>query len=51
AGRPHWGKMHYLGADDLAPLYPRWNEFQEARRRMDPMRTFANDYTRRVFGD
>ena len=51
AGRPHWGKMHYLSADDLAPLYPRWKEFQEARRRMDPMRTFANDYTRRVFGD
>lgn len=51
AGRPHWGKMHFMAADDLRDLYPRWNEFQKARQRLDPMRTFANDYTRRVFGD
>lgn len=49
-GRPHWGKMHNMGADDLAPLYPRWNEFLELRERMDPRRAFANDYTDRVFG-
>lgn len=49
-GRPHWGKMHNMGADDLAPLYPRWNEFLELRERMDPCRAFANDYTDRVFG-
>lgn len=49
-GRPHWGKMHFLGADDLAPLYPRWNEFLELRERMDPRRVFANEYTERVFG-
>lgn len=51
AGRPHWGKMHFLGAEELRALYPRWSEFQSARQRLDPMRTFANDYTRRVFGD
>lgn len=51
AGRPHWGKMHFLGADELEELYPRWNDFRKARQRLDPMRTFANDYTRRVLGD
>ncbi|MEV4713375.1 D-arabinono-1,4-lactone oxidase [Micromonospora sp. NPDC049374] len=35
-GRPHWGKKHWLTADDLRPLFPRWDEFQAARRRLDP---------------
>ena len=50
-GRPHWGKMHFLGADELSRLYPQWEAFQQARQRIDPMRTFANAYTARVLGD
>jgi L-gulonolactone oxidase len=50
-GRPHWGKMHYLRANELSALYPRWNDFLKARDRLDPQRTFANDYTRQVFGN
>jgi L-gulonolactone oxidase len=50
-GRPHWGKMHFLGADELSRLYPQWDAFQQARQRIDPMRTFANAYTARVLGD
>ncbi|MCE2763071.1 MAG: FAD-binding protein [Ilumatobacteraceae bacterium] len=50
-GRPHWGKMHFLGADELSRLYPQWEAFQQARQRIDPMRTFANAYTDRVLGD
>jgi L-gulonolactone oxidase len=50
-GRPHWGKMHFLGADELSRLYPQWDAFQQARQRIDPMRTFANAYTGRVLGD
>jgi L-gulonolactone oxidase len=50
-GRPHWGKMHDLSAEELSALYPRWNEFLSARAHLDPMRTFANSYTRRVFGE
>lgn len=49
-GRPHWGKMHFMGAGELAPLYPRWDDFLELRERMDPRRVFANEYTERVFG-
>lgn len=51
AGRPHWGKMHSRTAADLAPSYPRWTEFLAARDELDPNRTFANDYTRRIFGE
>lgn len=47
-GRPHWGKMHFRTAADLAPVYPRWAEFQAARDRFDPDRVFANDYLRTI---
>lgn len=50
-GRPHWGKIHYRDASDLGQMYPRWREFLDARDSLDPARTFANEYTRRVFGD
>ena len=49
-GRPHWGKLHFQTAETLAPKYPRWDEFQAARRRVDPDGRFANDYTDRVLG-
>ncbi|MEG3633218.1 D-arabinono-1,4-lactone oxidase [Micromonospora palythoicola] len=35
-GRPHWGKKHWMTAGDLRPLFPRWDDFQVARRRLDP---------------
>ena len=35
-GRPHWGKLHTLGAAELAELYPQWDAFQAVRRRLDP---------------
>jgi FAD-linked oxidoreductase len=50
-GRPHWGKLHTRTAEDLAPAYPRWSEFQALRDRFDPDRIFANGYLRRVLGD
>jgi L-gulonolactone oxidase len=49
-GRPHWGKRHTQTAETLAPLYPRWDEFQAVRARLDPEGRFANDYTERVLG-
>jgi L-gulonolactone oxidase len=49
-GRPHWGKRHFQTAETLAPRYPRWAEFGEARDELDPGRAFANEYARRVLG-
>jgi L-gulonolactone oxidase len=49
-GRPHWGKRHYRTAADLAPAYPDWTRFAEARERLDPGRRFRNDYVDRVLG-
>ena len=50
-GRPHWGKVHSRAAADLAPAYPRFEEFLTLRDRLDPDRVFANAYLRHVLGD
>jgi L-gulono-1,4-lactone dehydrogenase len=49
-GRPHWGKLHTLGAERLASLYPRFGDFVALRDQLDPDRRFANPYVERVFG-
>ena len=49
-GRPHWGKLHTLGADRLGELYPRFDDFRTVRDRLDPDRLFTNDYLRKVLG-
>lgn len=49
-GRPHWGKLHTRTADDLAPAYPRWADFQRVRDEVDPDRLFTNAYLDRVLG-
>lgn len=49
-GRPHWGKMHTLGADYFGTVYPRFDDFVAVRDRLDPERKFTNDYLRQVLG-
>lgn len=48
-GRPHWGKMHTHTAEDLAKLYPSWDEFHKIRRDLDPEGRFMNDHLRQIF--
>ena len=50
-GRPHWGKLHTLGADRFRELYPRFGDFLAVRDRLDPQRVFANAYLERVLGE
>ena len=50
AGRPHWGKMNFLNAGDMARVYPRFDEFIGIRDRLDPTGVFANPYLDRVLG-
>ena len=49
-GRPHWGKMHTLDADQLRERYPRFDDFVALRDRLDPERMFGNRYLERVLG-
>lgn len=50
AGRPHWGKMHGLGVEELTELYPRMADFRAVRDRLDPDRVLGNAYLERVLG-
>jgi len=43
-GRPHWGKVHTLGAERLHELYPRFDDFRAVRERLDPGHLFTNDH-------
>ena len=50
-GRPHWGKIHTLGAKQLVQLYPRhWQDFQDVRRELDPQGKLMNAHLRTLFG-
>ena len=49
-GRPHWGKMHFRRAEELAELYPKWSDFMKVRERFDPQKIFLNDYLLELFG-
>ena len=49
-GRPHWGKIHSLGAGDLRELYPGFEDFCELRSRLDPQAMFGNRFTDSLFG-
>ncbi len=48
-GRPHWGKVHSLGAKELTRLYPHFKDFQELRRRLDPANRMLNEHLRKLF--
>jgi FAD-linked oxidoreductase len=50
-GRPHWGKLHTRGVDDLRPSYPQMAAFGAVRNRVDPDRLMSNDHLRHVLGD
>ncbi|GAB3071605.1 D-arabinono-1,4-lactone oxidase [Pedococcus soli] len=49
-GRPHWGKCFVAAAADLAPMYPRWDDFQRLRDSLDPERKFGGAFVDRVLG-
>lgn len=49
-GRPHWGKMHNLRANDLRRLYPEFDRAVEARRHLDPKGLFLTPYMQELLG-
>ena len=48
-GRPHWGKLHSLQAEDLQQLYPDYGRFCELRESMDPEARFCNAFLAGLF--
>ena len=49
-GRPHWGKLHSLGAAELKTLYPMFAEAQAVRRSVDPEGRMVNPFVQRTLG-
>lgn len=45
--RPHWGKCFVAGAEQLRPLYPRFDDFRDLARRVDPTGKFRNLFLER----
>jgi len=43
-GRPHWGKVHYLDAQQLESAHPRYRDWWQRRDAIDPGGVFLNDY-------
>lgn len=43
-GRPHWGKVHYLGGEALARIHEGWTDWWRVRDSVDPDGRFLNDY-------
>jgi len=41
-GRPHWGKQISVSCEELAAMYPRYDDFVAVRQRLDPNGMFAN---------
>ncbi len=49
-GRPHWGKLHTLGAAELRALYPRFDDFNAVRAELDPSGRMLNPHLGKLFG-
>jgi FAD-linked oxidoreductase len=49
-GRPHWGKLHSLGAKEFKQLYPQFAEADAVRRSVDPNGRMLNPFLKRIFG-
>ncbi|HEY1077188.1 MAG TPA: D-arabinono-1,4-lactone oxidase [Fontimonas sp.] len=50
-GRPHWGMVHDLSAEQLRPLYPRFDDFRAVRRKCDPRGVFLNPHLATLLGE
>jgi len=48
-GRPHWGKRHTRTGEEFAELYPKFEDFRQLRRKLDPAMTFLNAHLRGIF--
>jgi FAD-linked oxidoreductase len=48
-GRPHWGKINTMTTAQFKPHYPKWNDFNEVRKELDPHGKFLNSYLQSLF--
>jgi len=49
SGRPHWGKLHFMTAERLAALFPKYQDFRTLRAEFDPAGRFLNSHLSGLF--
>jgi FAD/FMN-containing dehydrogenase len=49
-GRPHWGKVNYLGGRELGAMHSHWSDWWRVRDHFDPDGTFLNPYLESLIG-
>ena len=47
-GRPHWGKVQYLDAEQMAAIHPRWADWWQVRNDLDPTGRFLNPMLKKL---
>jgi FAD/FMN-containing dehydrogenase len=47
-GRPHWGKVHYIGGEEFSSCYPDWSRWWHQRNHYDPQGIFLNPWAARL---
>ena len=47
--RPHWGKLSGMAPQAVRACYPRWDDFSELARSVDPAGKFRNDFMESYF--
>lgn len=47
--RPHWGKLFTIPSSQIENLYPRFSDFRDLVRKLDPKRKFENHYLSALF--
>ena len=49
-GRPHWGKLFKISANQLKSQYAKWTDFLKIKNLTDPNNRFGNEFTDYYFG-
>lgn len=50
-GRPHWGKRFAAKDKEIGEIYPKWNDFKQLRKKLDPTNKFLNNYLTSLLGE
>ncbi len=49
-GRPHWGKLNTITADDISEMYPEFPTYLSHRKDQDPNQVFISPYLNQLLG-
>lgn len=48
-GKPHWAKRFNIKHKELSKMYPKWKDFEQLRKELDPKGKFLNGYLKELF--